>query len=290
MDMLEPSVLRTSLLISIARSHSRIFNKSRLRTAIVIILILVLSISGPNVPVARADFVDTVLGIPTDPLKLGKFSDALVELIERIGPILDQLDQLSDKINNDLKQRIADFKAVVDEAISAIDRDVTQIELIINGLEQKAAALELAIYNDAKDLLYRVQCTAEVFTSDQLQRGLAQAIGNLKRAHPGIKLLGITIVNLDLDDIHIDDPDIAYQSLRDGYLQSLKELKADAQADDIVSSYSNIARMARFAKCSYLDQPRAAEFVRDEATYNRLAGLWISLNPTFDADRGQQAR
>ena len=66
--------------------------------------------------------------------------------------------------------------------------------------------LETQVNGDAVKLIYRAQCAVEQAVMDQAQRAFAQLVSDLNQAHPGIKLLGITILSTDIKDIKITNP------------------------------------------------------------------------------------
>lgn len=251
---------------------------SSLRVFLIALTILSLIFSTVYTPRAHAfPSLGDALDLVFDPLKLGKGSTQILEAVERIQTVASELRDLEGKTNDDLKARIEQVQTIIDNVISAVDRNVANLSEIIANAERSLANLEQQIYKDAIDLLYRAQCVAEVVTSDQLQRGVAKAVQTLAQAHPRIRLLGITIIDLSSDNIKIDAPDQAYISLRDAYLQDLSNIKPNDKAYEIVSAYSNISRMARFARCSYLDKPNAQYFISEEAKYDRLVNIWMSI-------------
>jgi len=226
---------------------------------------------------ARADVLGDVWGIATDPIKLGRASQNILNSVERIQQMLNQLGNVESTTNQDLTDRINQVKGVVDEVITAVNQNASNLQQIIDDAEQKIAALENQIYLDAESLLDRVQCIAQNLATIQIQQAIANAVAELREADPEITFLGITIINLHLRQIKITDPDRAYMSVRDGYLNRLNALGPDSSAYTIVSIYGNIERLAEGASCAYRDPTVALIFLKEEFNYRRLAAPWANI-------------
>lgn len=159
-----------------------------------------------------------------------------------------------------------------------MDRNAANLQNIVDSALSRALDIESKSYKDAIDLIYRAQCSVEVALTDQLQRTLAETISNLIKSDPGIivgrNFFGVRI-DVNLKNIEIVDPDLAYGSTKRVYLSSMKTISADDPAILIVSKYSNISRFARFARCHYIDKPIGVIFMRDGKKYDALAQAWI---------------
>jgi len=117
---------------------------------------------------------------------------------------------------------------------------------------------------------------------DQSQRAFAQLVSDLNQAHPGIKFLGVTIFSTDVKDIKISNPDAAYWSTKSVVMTDLKSSVQDTtDAYVIFSTYQNLERNARFARCNYLDQDGAIIFTREINNLERISHPWIN---TVDAE------
>ena len=205
-------------------------------------------------------------GVVTDPFKLGKASSELSQSLERT---MAQLSILESQTNYDVQQRLEQIRSIVRDAL-----DGTQA--IIDDATTRMLALEAQINADAIKLIYRAQCATEVVLNDQLQRSFAQLISNLKKANPGVTILGIRVIDLDVSDIKIDYPDQAYISTRAAVLDSLKKTVTDkSKAYDILSSYQNLERAARFTRCYYIDQSLDTRWVAEVNELERLSLPWV---------------
>jgi hypothetical protein len=190
-----------------------------------------------------ASFLSDVWGVVTDPLKLGKASQELSNAIERTLAGLRDLEQTA---NQDVKARIDQLRTITTEVIAAVDRNALNLRDIVDGSLRKVQDIEEKTYRDAIELIYRGQCTAEVFTSDQLQRSLAQVIENIIQANPGVTFLGIRVAGVNLKSVTITDPDKAYISAKRYYLERLKILK-----DNDPASHDAIILISDRACCSW---------------------------------------
>ena len=226
---------------------------------------------------ARASAIGDVWGIATDPLKLGKASEKILEAIDRVGPLIQQVNQLEGTTNQDLRDRLDQLQAIVDEVTSAVDRNVANVMQIVAQAEMSVAIIEQQVYADAVDILSRTQCLVENVATDEIQRAISAAVGDLRKADPSITFLGFRIINLATNDVQVLDPDQAYVSIRDNYLLSLAKLKATDPAYKIVSIYANISRIAALTRCHYQDKPLAVILLQQEREYDRLAWYWTQV-------------
>jgi hypothetical protein len=234
-----------------------------------------------NPPPAKASVIGDFTGILTDPLKLGRASDNILQSVERVQAMLNQVGALEATTNVDLANRISDVKDIVDEVIGAVDHNVANLGEIVKQAEDRMASLEQIIFIDAQSILDRVQCVAENMATVQIQEAVANAVATLVRSDPHIALFGIKIIDLKAGNVQITDPDKAYMSLRDGYLKRLAALRATDSAYAIVSTYANIERLAQGASCAYRDPTLAAFFLKQEFDYQRLAEPWSIIPPVM---------
>lgn len=231
-------------------------------------------------PSAKADVVGDFRDELTDPLKLGKASNNILESVERMQLMLNQVGSLEATTNADLAERIRQAKVVVDNVIAAVDRAAKNLREIVTEAENSLASLERSIYLDAQRILDKVQCVAQNAT-DQAEEAVAKAAGALRESDPHITFLGFTIIDLKLNKVHITDPDRAYLSIRDGYLKTLETtLRPTDSAYTIISAYANIGRVAWKTRCAYpVNSPAQAFLLNQEFDYLRLAKSWESISP-----------
>lgn len=232
------------------------------------------SVSSP----ARADVIPDFSGVLTDPFKLGRASDNILQSVERMQLMLNKVGELEATTNADLAARIGEVKVIIDKVIDAADRDLVTLKQIIAQAEADIASLENTIYHDVERILDRVQCVAQNMATIQLQQAVASAADALNQADPSIKLLGFKIIDLRTSKVQITDPDLAYTSIRDGYLKRLATLGPTDSAYTILSTYANIERLAESASCAYNDPTVVAIFLREEFNYQRLAQPWKTVN------------
>src|SRR5689334_13010651 len=87
-------------------------------------------------PSAKADVVGDLRDTLTDPLKLGKASNNILESVERMQLMLNQIGTLERTTNTDLTNRIDQVKEEVDKVIAAVDRNVDNLRQIITEAEK----------------------------------------------------------------------------------------------------------------------------------------------------------
>lgn len=237
------------------------------------VLFLASFVVVPN-PSQAASFVDDIWGVVTDPLKLEKGSKELANALDQTLAELRELEQVA---NRDVGERIEQLRLVVADVITAIDRNAANLKGTVEGALKTVRDIEEKAYRDAVNLIYRGQCVAEVFTSDQLERSLAKLIEEIIAANPGINMLGIRVGGLTVNSVTITDPDQAYRSTKKYYLGKLKTIKESDDAFDILSIYQNIARFARFTRCHYLDLEEGLLFVEEQKDYEIKTSPWINV-------------
>lgn len=222
----------------------------------------------PNLVAHAGNFLEDAWGVVTDPVKLKASSSTLAASVERS---LIELGHLEGVVNNHAQERLQQIRSIIADALGGT-RDV------IADAEKRMLAVEQAIYVDAKKLLYEVQCKTEVLLSDQLQRSLAGIIAELNAADPSIRIFGVTIIDLSLKKIIVDDPDKAYRSAREAKLALLsRTINDNSDAYLIVSTYQNLERLARFTRCHYIDQHLSLTFTQEINDLARLSLPWMSF-------------
>ncbi|MBI5012679.1 MAG: hypothetical protein HZC06_08090, partial [Methylocystis sp.] len=171
-------------------------------------------------------FVSDMWNVVTDPFKIGKASATLSQSAERS---LIQLQALEGIANAHVSDRLEQIRSILREALNGTDKIVQDATLQMLGLEQQ-------INQDALDFLYKTQCAAEVAATATMQRGFAELITNLRKANPGVKILGVKLAELSADEVTITDPDQAYVSTKDVLIEKAdKEWTDDTPAFEILS-------------------------------------------------------
>lgn len=259
------------------RRAKRVFIVLRLCIAWILTLnwVVIPFLSSP----ARADTViGDFSGILTDPLKLGHASDNIFQAVERMQLMLNQVGSLEATTNADLAARIHDVKDIVDTVLRAVDQNVANLRQIVAQAETAIFSLEHTIYLDVEAILDKVHCLVQNLGTTQLQEAIVTAVATLKAADPGIKILGIKTIDMNLKTVVVTDPDQMYLSLKSGYQKRLKALGEKDSAYTIVSTYGNIERVAENASCAYRDPTIKAMFLKEEFTYQMLAKPWKTVS------------
>ena len=239
-----------------------------LARAIWSILIAVTVLTASISPGISQNFFTEVGNVVTDPIKLRAASSDLSDSLERS---LIQLNVLEAQVNYDAQERLEQIRTIAKEAIGGTDT-------VIANATQKMLALEAKINTDALDKIYRIECGVQKVLMDQLQRGFAQLIANVKKANAGISILGIKIINLDVNEIEINNPDQAYISTKEAILTALDaKVTEDSKAYEILSAYQNLESAAKFVRCYYKDQALDRRWVEEVNELERLSLPWVLI-------------
>lgn len=232
---------------------------------------LVLLTWGPTV---RANVVDDAWGIATDPFKLGKTADAAKEFAAAIERVMAELKSLEAQTNLDVKARIEQVQKIVDTVKDAVSKNVADVDRIVDNSLKRISSLEAQVNRDAINLLYRGQCIAQVAVTQQLSDAIKTAVDSFNQANPGITILGVKVIGWKADPVKFKDPDVAYRELRSIYFKQLNKIKATDDSYEFVSTYQNLIRVARLARCHYVDQSLALYFDREVNELERLSAPW----------------
>src|SRR5277367_3504271 len=119
---------------------------SVLRAALISVSISIAALVGTSYS-SRASVVDDIHGMLTDPLKIGKLSDSVPELIASAERIMNQLNAFEDKTNAHVQARLEQVRDILNEAIDKLDADLT-------NLMNEMQSLERTVYADANRLIY----------------------------------------------------------------------------------------------------------------------------------------
>lgn len=241
--------------------------------------ILVLVISMMLLPAgAHAGLVEDAWGVATDPLKLGKAGDSAVQVAASIERTVRELQDLEGKTNLDVRDRMDQMRQIVEGLQTAVSQNVENLGAIADASLTRVSAIEAQTNLDAINLIYRAQCLAQGVVDQQIPKAIQEALDRLNQSEPGISFLGIKILKFKAKSVPLDDPDIAYRTLRAGYFERLDALKPDADPYWIVSAYGNLERLARLARCNYIDQPaNVLYFDREINDLERLSRPWSNF-------------
>jgi len=230
---------------------------------------------------ANADVLSQVGGIVTDPLKLGRASDNILQAVNQINAMLRELEG---RANQDLKDRIAQVQTLVDGVITAVDRNVKDIKDVIANAELQITQLEKKIVSDAEELLNKVQCTVKAIVDQDVEGGISKVIDQLRDANPALTLFGIPILKLTVKQVRAQDPFRAYLASRDALLVEYNKLRPSDPAYNIPLTFANISNYAYLTRCEDIANAKPAIdeiLLRDEIKYKAFQQPWIYiLSPT----------
>ena len=208
-------------------------------------------------------------GFATDPIGLDRSSKTLSDSIQRT---LIQLQALEGVVNYDVQQRLEQIRSIIRDAINGT-------QAIIDDATSKMLTLEAQINSDAINLLYQVECLTNTVLNDQLQQAFSNFISNLKKADPSITIFGYHLVGVSLDQVKIDDFNVAYVSTKSIVLTALnKQINDQSSAYRILFAYQSLEKAAMSARCAYARQPSSAIWFTQEVNdWERLSRPWVSV-------------
>jgi hypothetical protein len=226
---------------------------------------------------AHADVLSDIGGVITDPFKLGKASENILESVNRINAMLQELEG---KTNQDLKDRIAQVQTLVDGVISAVDRNVKDVKEIVANAEAQINKLEEKIVSDAEELLHKVQCTVRVILDQEIENGLTKIVEQLRSANPALRLFGIPIANITVRQIKTEDPFDAYLETKAALLAEYRKIGPHDGAYKIPQTFGNIATLAYLTRCEDTANTKPAVdqiLLKEEIEFKRLQQPWTSV-------------
>lgn len=244
--------------------------RSSTKTIAMLAISVVLAWPHPS----AANVVDDAWGIATDPLKIGKAADAAKDLAASVERTMTELQAMESTANQDVKARIEQVAQIVNGVTTAVDQNVDDIGRIVDDSLKQIRDLEAKTNEDAVKFLYRGQCVAQVAVTQQLSDAIKTATDSLNQAKPGLFAFGWRIISWGSDPVSFKDPDVAYRELRETYFQRLNDIKPDDDAYVFVSTYQNLIRVSKLARCHYLDQGLAVYFDREANELERLSAPW----------------
>lgn len=232
-------------------------------------LLVVIGLIASNSPGSSRNVFQDAWGVVTDPTGLKATSSELSASVERT---LIQLGAFEGKLDYDVQQRLEQVRSILKDVIGGTQATITDATSKMLTLEEK-------VNGDAIKLIYRIQCASEVVLQDQMQRAFAQLIADLKDANPEARLFGfVPLVNVTASKIKIVDPDKAYFSTKAALLNALdNKVTDDSKAYEILSSYQNLERAAKFARCHYIDQALGIRFAGEVNDLERLSLPWVLI-------------
>jgi hypothetical protein len=273
-------MLRQWLRAYFARSSLHTFRVLTFTTAIAVTILSAFPSTSFAYSGGLGDAVGDAVGIVTDPVKLGRASDNLLQAVQPINAMLPQVAGLEGKTNDDLRDRIAQVQAIVDRVIAAVDQNVSNLQSIVAEAEHQMNDLENKIFLDAQALLRQVQCLAHDMLTVQVPQGFASALRELRQADPSIRIFGLKVGDLTTNDVQVEDPFGAYMSAKQQLLNSLDQLGPDAPAYSISHTYGTIANLAYLTRCGDLGNTQPATdamLLRDELKYEQLQAPWSTV-------------
>jgi len=221
----------------------------------------------------RANLLGEAYGIVTDPLKLAKGSQNILDSVIRVQGLMKDLDSMEVRTNKDISDRLMQVKGITDQVIAAVDRNVAVAVTLVDQMNQ----LEKDIFARAEGLIEKARCLV-ANTMDELDTELKRAALTLKTANPRITLLGIPIINLTTSEVKIDDPWQGYLSIANFHLAEIQKLTDTSPAREFLHHYGEIVRLGKRAQCAYEGTSGATWLEQMYVIpYSELQDQWITV-------------
>ncbi|VWC91818.1 hypothetical protein BLA39750_01945 [Burkholderia lata] len=221
----------------------------------------------------QATLLGDVWGITTDPLKLGRGSENILDSVIRIQQVIQDLDSLEIRTNSDIAKRIQDLKLIIDEVIASVNNGLA----VEQQLVQEVAAIEADIFQKAEILIEDAQCAVAV-AANEVDTELKQAAFTIHQVNPTIRIFGIPVVKMTTDNVKVQDPWQTYQSIAAYHISEVEQLAPDSPANEFVHHYAEIVRLGRRTQCLYRGQPTALWLEQVYiAPYNALQKQWVTI-------------
>jgi hypothetical protein len=250
-----------------------------LKKTSILAITAILTSSSLRVSVAHAsigDIAKNVIveanGIVTDPFKLGKASENILEAVERINKTVKEVQSLEHTTNQDVQDRLVQVQQIVDDVVSGARTDIAAAEQAVEDIEDK-------LYADVMAVLQKAECVAQDIATIQLQEAIASVINTTTDAHIGVTVLGVEIIKVHSNRVEVIDPDKAYVTSRDASLAYMRSLGPNANAYEILSALANISRIALLTRCSYQGNALDSVLFREQQEYDLLARQWSDTVP-----------
>jgi hypothetical protein len=204
-------------------------------------------------------------------------------MLQSVDKINAMLKELEGRTNQDLRDRIAQVQTLVDGVISAVDRNVKDVGVMITNAEAQINQLEKTIFVDVEELLNKVQCTVRVVVDQDIESGLSKVLDQLRAANPRLTLFGIPILKITVQQVKAQDPIEAYLQTKAALLAEYRKLGPDDAAYKISLTFGNIANLAYLTRCEDLHNTKPAldqMLLADEIEYKESQQPWTSVLTT----------
>ncbi len=179
------------------------------------------------------------------------------------------------------------FDQNVDKYLDRIDEISTaRLDEFLNGSRSLAEAAAAAIndirqiqrdaFYDARRLIWDVECLGTVYRQD-LKETLGDLISIVSDSKAKIKLPFGVSGKLLIQEVDISSPDIAYEDIKEGYLQTIETTTDETRVLTILSAYGNISRLALKTSCHYRGTWLEKYFLGELAYYESQAAPWATI-------------
>jgi hypothetical protein len=192
--------------------------------------------------------------VVSDPIGLQRSSGELSDSLQRT---LIQLSSMESATNEHVAERLEQIRSILKDVIGGTDETIEKARKAMQDIESK-------VNLDAYNMIYSVKCVTDVTFKSTIQESFAGIISSLAKADPSLKFLGLTIVNLQTNEVKIYDPDQAYISTkRNAEIKLIQSVDDNSKAYDILSYYQNMEQSARYVECYYKDTTLGMVYARE---------------------------
>lgn len=237
------------------------------------IAIIFVGLSWIGCGVAEANFLSDVRGILTDPLKLDKSSQNLLELADRTAI---HIERIEGQINSDAKDRLDQIDKTLRDTREFIANEVVvganMADQFIDNAFNNINDLQNNFFQKTSDL---VKCGTAV-SADLVQSKIASSLNDLGLRKPRLTIFGWTVLEVKFDQQDFPSPIDAFRTLKKLTAKKLDEIREGDPYYRITDTYGEIARMADLTRCHYKEQSQLfAELYETELEYTRRGRSWV---------------
>lgn len=221
---------------------------------------------------AQAGLLDDAWGVVTDPFKIGKGTENIVNGVENamihLERVQKQFGEDADRILGKVDKTIAETRK---DVFKAIDETGKVARSVTDNAVLQLSRLEKTMVQDAGDL---IKCSTQT-TLFQIQTTMAESLNQLGERKPRLEIFGWTILSAKIDPVDITNPMQTFRKIRAIYQAKLDAIGPDSHPHDITDIYGEMQRLADLSRCHYkADTGLFEELYWTEINYNRMERPW----------------
>jgi len=215
-----------------------------------------LTVASLELGAARADALDDARGILTDPFKIGKGTENIMDAAERtmihLQEIQNQFGKDADRILGKIDKTLAETRQ---DLLKGIDNAGIVGQKVTDNAFLRMSDLEHSTFLDATNF---VKCSV-VTSLQQVQTSLAQSLNQLGERKPRIEIFGWVVLSAEIAPVDIQSPMASFRNIEAIYQAKLDAVKETDPWQSVIDIYSERQRVANDTKCFYSPDSLAFE-------------------------------